>query len=68
MISVRPRKGANFLCDSHGLSLREASIAIFNECEPIDMAIIWKNSVDDYWHSCDDSCSICRSIPCMYKE
>lgn len=50
-------------------SLHDIGVEMIRELPPIDMAEVWKNSVDDYWHRAySDTCPICRTDPCMYKE
>lgn len=34
----------------------------------INLPAVWKICLDLWWHSCDDRCVVCRSVPCIYKE
>lgn len=48
--------------------LRVVAEEILSDIPPINIAEVWKISLDDWFHMCDDRCVVCRSTPCEYLE
>lgn len=50
------------------MPISEVVRAMLREAQPINIVDVWRLSLDLWWHSCNDTCVVCRTTPCDYKE
>lgn len=50
-------------------SLSEIAREMRAEAEPLDMTILWRNVVDDFWHrEYTSGCYVCKHAFCQYEK